>query len=305
MARLAKDKPGARAVAKDLRKQVDRALEILAGKRLTDERVHDARKHLKKARASLRLLRPALKNTTYREWNTAMRDAARPLSAARDAKVLLDTLRMLGERYGDPARTLHLAGYRRVLNERRAKTSRDVLGSQGTALAHSRRLLRAARADMERLTIPRSDDWHSIGAGLERVYASGRRAMAAAHKAPAPDAFHEWRKQVKYLRYELELLEPLWPGPIGELANQTHKLADHLGDEHDLTVLRAEALAHRSAFRDAGTFDALIALIDRCQSRLREKSLLLGARLYQDKPRLFAARFAGYWRDWRAEKSAA
>jgi CHAD domain-containing protein len=303
MARLDKGKPGARAVAKDLRKQVERALEILAHARLTDADVHDARKHLKKARASLRLLRPALKSATYREWNAAMRDAARPLSATRDAKVLLDTLRMLGERY--PAQGMHLDEFRRVLNAQRTRTSRDVLGSNGKVLAHSRQLLRKTRTGMERLSIPRGDDWSSVGTGLKHVYARGRRAMADARKAPDSDAFHEWRKQVKYLRYELEVLEPLWPGMIGELADQAHQLADYLGEEHDASVLRATALAHRDAFRDSATLDALLALIDRCQSQLREKSLLLGARLYEEKPRLFARRFAEYWREWRAEKSAA
>lgn len=305
MPHVAKDKPGARAVAKDLRKQVDHALEILGGKRLTDEAVHEARKHLKKARASLRLLRPALKNSTYREWNTAMRDAARPLSAARDAKVLLDSLHLLGERYGDSVRALRLEGFRRVLNEQRTQAVRDVLGGKGTVVGHSRQLLRAARTSMERPTIPRTDDWDSVGTGLKRIYASGRRAMAAARKAPAADAFHEWRKQVKYLRYQLEVLEPLWPGMVGELADQAHKLSDYLGDEHDLSVLREKAHAHPDAFRDNGTLGGLIALIDRCQSQLREKSLILGARLYEEKPRLFAARFAEYWREWRAEKSAA
>jgi CHAD domain-containing protein len=305
MTHLAQDKPAARAVAKDLRKQVDRALASLGGKRLTDEDVHDARKHLKKARASLRLLRPALKNTAYRDWNAALRDAARPLSAVRDAKVLLDTLRMLGDRYGDPAKALRLDGFRRGLNDHRTKISRDILSSRGTSLTESRRVLHATRAKMERLHIPRADDWDSVGTGLARSYRNGRRALATARKSAAPDAFHEWRKQVKYLRYQLEVLEPLWPGMIGELADQAHQLADYLGDEHDLTVLRETALAHGDAFRDPGTLGALLALADRCRSQLREKSLLLGARLYEEKPRLFADRFAKYWRDWRAAQSAA
>jgi CHAD domain-containing protein len=305
MIALVKDKPAARAVAKDLRKQVDRALEILGGRRLSDEDVHAARKHLKKARASLRLLRPALKGATYREWNTALRDAARPLSAARDGKVLLDTLRMLEEQHGEPARALRLDGFRRVLNEQRLQTSRAVLGSNGKALTHSHQLLREARTSMEHLRIPRDDDWDSVGTGLKRVYAGGRDAMAVARKEPAPDAFHEWRKHVKYLRYELEVLEPLWSGMIGELADQAHKLADYLGAEHDSSVLRETALTHRDAFGDAGTLDALLALIDRCQGQLREKSLLVGARLYEEKPWRFADRFADYWRNWRAEKGAA
>jgi hypothetical protein len=49
--------------------------------------VHQARKALK-ARAGLRMLRPCVKEAIYREVNKVLRDAARPLSAARDAQVL-------------------------------------------------------------------------------------------------------------------------------------------------------------------------------------------------------------------------
>jgi hypothetical protein len=38
---------------------------------------------------------------------------------------------------------------------------------------------------------------------------------------------------------------------------------------------------------------------------LREKALLLGSRLYEEKPQAFASRFGKYWRDWRTEKTAA
>jgi len=305
MTHLAKDKPAARAVAADLDKHVDAALDILNRPRLTDEHVHDARKRLKKARASLRLLRPTLKRARYQDWNAALRDAARPLSAARDSKVLPDTLRMLADRYGEPMDAIDLQGLRRVLNTQRSQLARDVLGSKGKVLAHSRQLLRDTRAAIEHARLPRDNDWDEIGAGLEHVYARGRRAMAAARKAPAPDAFHDWRKQVKYLRYQLEELEPLWPGMIGEMADQAHRLADYLGDEHDLSVLRETALAQAAAFRDEAALAALLALIDRCQSQLREKSLLLGSRVYDEKPRTFANRFGRYWRDWQAEKSAA
>jgi CHAD domain-containing protein len=304
MSHLATDEPTARAVAADLNEHVDAALDLLDRPRLTDEDVHEARKRLKMARASLRLLRPIFKGARYRDWNTALRDAARPLSAARDSKVLPDTLRMLAARFGEPVRAIDLHGLRRALNAQRSELARDVLGSKGKALAHSRRLLRATRAALERTRLPRSDDWEAIGTGIQRVYGRGRHAMAIARKTATPEAFHEWRKQVKYLRYQLEALAPIWPGMIGEMADQAHQLADYLGEEHDLSVLREAALAQRAAFRDDAGLQALVALIDRCQSQLREKSLLLGSRLYDPKPRGFANRFGRYWRDWQAQKRA-
>jgi hypothetical protein len=106
---------GTQGLQRILREQIAKALESLDGTKLSDETVHSARKELKKAHATLRLLRDALGDAVYRQENAALRDAARPLSEVRDAKVVLDTLEMLVERYGRSARALKLGGLRRAL----------------------------------------------------------------------------------------------------------------------------------------------------------------------------------------------
>jgi CHAD domain-containing protein len=171
-----------------------------------------------------------------------------------------------------------------------------LLSPNGAALAHSRRLLHQTRPRIERLADRDPEKWQIIGPGLTQVYAKGRRAFADARDKQAPVAFHEWRKEVKYLRYALERLDPLWSGVIGAVADQAHKLADYLGDEHDLTVLRDTALASRDSFRDDATLPTLLALIDRCQAALRERATYVGLRLYEEKPKAFAARFGQYWK---------
>jgi hypothetical protein len=72
--------------------QVDDARTALRHERLTDRSVHDVRKLIKRARATLRLLHDAMPKATYRHENTALRDAAHPLSARRDASTLLKAL---------------------------------------------------------------------------------------------------------------------------------------------------------------------------------------------------------------------
>ena len=302
MAHLSKNKPAGRNIGKHLKHDVDAALHLLEKTRVSDTDVHRARKTLKKARASLRLLRAGLKDAAYRRENVALRDAARPLSAVRDAKVMLDTLRMLGDRYGEPARVLELDRLVRELRSRRTRTRHDVLSESAGTLAHTRRLLRQARARIDNLADRQHQGWKVVGAGLKRIYAQGQRALAQTRADPSPEAFHEWRKQAKHLRYALEMLEPLWPGLIGALADQTHKLADYLGDEHDLAVLRNTAVASRELFRDAATLPAFLALLERCQGELREKALFLGSRLYEEKPKAFAQRFQQYWKEWRDEQ---
>jgi hypothetical protein len=101
------------------------------------------------------------------------------------------------------------------------------------------------------------------------------------------------------------VLQPLWPGTIGELADQAHKLSDYLGDDHDLAVLREKVAQRPEGFEKAGGSGALLALIDRCQRQLREKAFLAGGRIYDERPRDLVARFNRYWQRWQAEKTPA
>jgi CHAD domain-containing protein len=297
---LQRSESGTHGVRRITRAHVASAMEALRRTRVSDEDVHTARKELKKARATLRLLRKAVGDTVYKRENMVLRDAARPLSRIRDGKVLLDTLDSLMKRLGPNARPPHLAKLRSALITERAATRREVLRS----LAHVNILREALRDTYERAGRWRVGDrnWSIVGAGLKRVYAKGRLAFAAAVVDRSPRKLHEWRKQAKYLWHELQVLEPLWPGPIGELADQAHKLADYLGDDHDLSVLHAKSLELRTVFRTAADRGALATVLDRRRAELRDKAEVLGQRIYEEKPADFAARFGRYWRDWQRKR---
>src|SRR5260370_31890223 len=97
---LRENESGTRGVCRLIRKQIRKALEALGGRRpLPDDAVHDARKQLKKVRANLRLLREELGLRAYQRENAWAREAARPLTGVRDAKVLLETLAELAEHF--------------------------------------------------------------------------------------------------------------------------------------------------------------------------------------------------------------
>lgn len=285
---------GPKAIRRILRKELKNALESLAVRRLTDEKVHDARKRIKKARAALRLLRGALGKTTYKRENAALRDVARPLSQLRDSKVLLDTLEKLTDRFGQKCRGLSLDGFRRALNRERHALRRQVLG-RPAALRSQIIALRRIYSHAENWQVGKHE-WSVIGCGLERVYSKGRHTLSAAETEGTAECFHEWRKDVKYLRHQLELLTPVWPEVLRELADQAHQLADDLGDEHDLTVLRQKAQEERDTL--ANDFSLLLALIDRRRLELQDKALIRGRQLYEEKPRTFVMRLRGYWDNW-------
>jgi len=291
----------ARGARRILCKQIDEAVAALDGKRVADSKIHEARKAIKKARATLRLMRDAIPATSYKRENAALRDAARPLSAIRDARVLIDTLDRLEQLYGPAAKQSIPAGFRRDLVRAQDEIRESVTGARG-ALPGSVKALLAARRRVMRLRVTAAG-WRDIGKGLKRVYRKGRNAMKQARKTPTAECLHEWRKQTKYLWHQLQTLEPMWPGPIGELADQTHKLSDYLGDDHDLVVLRENVMAHPKSFTGPGGSGALLALIDRCQKQLREKAFLAGGRIYDEKPAAFEGRAGRYWRRWQNEKA--
>ena len=79
------------------RKQIEAAIAITTGekKKVSDTPVHEMRKHLKKARAALRLVRKEIGHGLFREQDRCLRDVGRLTSEIRDAEVRLQTVREL------------------------------------------------------------------------------------------------------------------------------------------------------------------------------------------------------------------
>jgi CHAD domain-containing protein len=296
--KLKQGESGTHGARRITRRRIKAALQRLDPEKIDDRSIHAARKELKKARATLRLLRDALGNTTYKRENAALRDAARPLSEVRDGRVLLDALSSLVKYYGAPAATIPLTGFIRSLSRRRTQSRKKVLGGR-EPLHHARKTLRKVSSRASQWRVGRQG-WSVLGAGLKRTYNRGRNAFRHARVRPGDDNLHEWRKQTKYFWHQLQLFEPLGSGRVGELTELAHRLADSLGDDHDLAVLRERAQEARDTFPKAATHKALLVLIDRCRASLQQKALQLGLRLYEEQPAVFTARVEKQWREWRA-----
>lgn len=295
MAELRHDEAGLQGVRRIFQGWVDDASDALRSKRITDTGIHDARKQLKKARSALRLLRNAIGDVAYRRDNIALRDAARPLGLARDSRVLISALDDLVERYTPATRSLQLEKFKRVLRKEQSAARQNITV---TLANQQRKGLHEVSARSKRWRV-QGNEWQVIGAGLERSYRAGKKSMKTAASSRASEDLHDWRKQVKYLWHQLQILEPLWPALLGELADEVHRLADHLGDDHDLAVLRQKISANAGAF-EMQDRDALLAILERRRKRLQGKAFDLGQRIYDEKPRRFSRRMGNYWRLWRA-----
>jgi CHAD domain-containing protein len=283
------------------RRQMEKILEELTNgaKTRPGAAVHDARKRFKMLRSVLRLVRAEIGNRVYRRENISFRDAARPLSELRDAQVLVDALDALTSHFADQVARGAFEDVRRALLANRREVRRRVL-EEDQALAKVIALTEAALPRVKKWSF-RHKGWPALSSGLEQVYSGGRQAFRAARAEPSVENLHEWRKQVKYLWHQLELLEPTWPAVMRELANQAHVLADCLGDDHDLATLRQFVTSKAEDFGDAAATETLVALIDRRRAELQQSAGPLGQRIYGEKPTAFVRRLEAYWNAWRRQ----
>jgi CHAD domain-containing protein len=288
--RLAPDEGAADGLRRIARGQIELASDRLESGDDAAEAVHEARKSLKRLRAVVRLARDPLGDEIYRSENHAYRDTGRELSAARDAQVLGETLDALTNRYrreiGDDA----FAGLREAIDAD-AKAAHERIAADAGAVDEVRAGLGAARDRVATWPLPDNEDASVLAPGFERIYKRGRRALKAARQDPTDENLHELRKRAKDLWHASQVLRPASPRRMKRLARRSHKLADLLGDDHDLAVL-LDAARERYRTLGSGELALLRGLVGRRRARLQRAALACGQRVYGPKPRAWARRIS-------------
>jgi CHAD domain-containing protein len=299
---IAPDEPLGPSVQRICLVRFDRAIAGLTTDDDRDAGIHTARKSMKRIRAMLRLVRDEIGYRVYRDENVVLRDTARRIAPARDAAVLVETLDAVAERYG--LGDGRFDDLRSNLVDRHARVAGRILGDR-QLLAEVTTNLRVARARFASFPLdesaatplrhPIADRYGAMAGGLHRVYRRGRRAMRHAYDERSTPAFHLWRKRVKYLRYQMEALEPVWPEVIGAYAAALDALGESLGLEHDLAVLEAIVDGEPSLCPDPEARRLLGALVLHERAVIRHDARAAGLRAYAEGPERFVRRIGSYW----------
>ena len=308
--------------------QLDLAIELLEGplREGGAQTVHETRKSIKRLRALMRLLRPALGSKRFTRENSALRECGRRLSGARDAEVMVATLDAILERHpgltrsaGASASVSSLRG--ELLAEREWGPGGPPAGArtQAEQLRAVAGELRAIRARVLEWELPeRPADPAALSTpGLERIYRTGRRRRRRALWRRDLASMHEWRKSAKDLRYAAEALDRRLPaekpdGKTGKsksaqrlrtgkkgksarrlrrVARRAERLGELLGEEHDLALLARLIRRRRKHFEgQKRTRKRLLKRIARRRRDLRRRALREGKRLYRRKPSAFVRR---------------
>jgi len=301
--RLLAGEPLDAGIKRVLAAQVDDAIAGLRGEAGLEppEAIHEARKDVKKIRSALRLVRDALGDDVWRRENDHYRNVARRLSSFRDAEILVEALDGLGERFGQSARD-RFEAFRGQLDEENRAAHDD--GSVERAMVGAAAELATGRSRIEGLPLEGAG-WDVIAPGLHRSYRRGRKRLRAVEEEASVTNLHELRKRAKDLWYQLRLIRDADAALLGALADHTHDLSDHLGDDHDLALLRDEAQRRRDAFSTAGDQRHLLEEIDQRRGELQFAAISLGDRIYSEKPKRFMKGLERRWNAWRDREPVA
>lgn len=271
-----------RAVQRVAKEQLGKALKEIDDK-APPEAVHQVRKRCKKIRALVRVVRHGFEDYSFE--NQWYRDLARQLSDHRDARSIPQSFDLILSSHSETEAVGSFPEVRESL-----ETYLGEIEGEKKVLRQVVPLLKEGRERIDGWSLEECDE-KLLRKGLQKAYRRGREAMAAAYKKPNTERFHQWRKRVKYHWYHMKFARS-FHAPLEARASMAHGLADLLGEEHDLTVLREFFLEHSSPSQQR---HVLFGLMDRQQLVLREKARGVGERLFLEKPKRFSKRVQGYW----------
>jgi len=276
-----------------IRRQIENAICASKAKQNgKDSPVHETRKHLKKARAALRLVRGEVKKNAWKREDRCLAQVAKMISDVRDAEVRLETVRQL-------------RGFMRGKKRSFEETEELLAFELDSFLAAFSEWPQEAEARLGE-TLERLEDWplqklgcKQVRRNVQRAYKHGRQVLDTAIEKMTTENLHAVRKHAKELSYQIRILRPLAPAIFGELNDELKTIGECLGQLHDLAFVTERLWSFRGDKQGDRILSALIAVRT---DELRSTAIALAERFYAEGPGRFARRIAGYFSHWESAK---
>jgi CHAD domain-containing protein len=251
------------------------------------EAVHDFRRAMKRWRALLRLFQPFVGEDARRLRNEAG-ELARGLSGARDGQSALDALADL-EKNGLALSAGAIARLRHRIE--------DIRRAAETTLNADMRLRLGCALDEAQATVGgwplHMVTFEALAGELARHYRRARALIPGDWPAAGAEDLHELRKRVVIHRYQIEIIEPLWPRFVKMWTSEAQRLRDRLGKHQDLLMLTNLTGPHQAIARWRSR---LAPAIGERRAAHVEAAERVAARLFLDKPNAVEQRLLGLWR---------
>jgi CHAD domain-containing protein len=273
-----------------IREQTAAGVSLLAdrGNDLGD-RVHEARRHIKRIRAILQLVGTGLPGEVLEKHDEALASVNRRLAGTRDADVCLSTFEALTKNQPFAEATEIHEHFREFARIARRAVTAAKLGKIASSL-------RSVGAAIARTEFDR-DGWALVADGFDGSYREARKLRRYATKKSSDRELHEWRKALKRLFHQLELTRAFLPKRQRKTVKKLEQLAMVLGEHHDLHVLGE----HLRNYDDVGQkcaadVECIRALIDRRRKDLCKCIRKIADDGFCERPKAFLRAIHKAWK---------
>jgi CHAD domain-containing protein len=251
--------------------------------------VHDFRAGMKSWRAYLRLIEPFL-GAEDQNWRTEARDLARLLAGARDAQAALDAIADTEQHAASHRLSSQSWGTIRArLEALRSKAETATL----TPALRTRLLSALDRVETRIERWPLDEvTFADVAKNLSIGYRRARKLIPPDWRAATPQDLHELRQRVVVHRYQMEIVEPLWPRLGRSWVREAQRLRIRLGRHQDLCVLARYAEPHQPL---APWRSRLQSVISHRQAQHVMSARRIAARLFAERPKAFRRRLEAMW----------
>ena len=281
------------------RQQIEGAIAIAKGEKKPngDTPVHETRKHLKKTRAALRLVRKEIGRGLFKQQDHCLRDVGRLTSEIRDAEVRLQTVRQLQH-----ARQHHARSTYSKLEAMLTMELENFMAAFAEWQMQAVPLLEHAGSAIDQWALDQFNSEQLCGA-VQASYKQARNALSKATANPTIENFHAFRTEAKMLWYQLRILRPINPVVLKTLSDDLRSLGNLLGRAHDLSFLgeRLRSEEGKSEWQREG--NKLLAVIEVSQSDLQRGAAELAEHFFAERPRDFGCRVMSWLQDWAGKSS--
>ena len=277
-------------------KQIEAAIEVARGERdRASSAIWRTRKHLKRARAVLRLGRRVLDDgSDFRALEKCLRDVGRLISEVRDAEVRLQTVSDLRSHSTRKSRyseieamlTMELENFMAAFCEWQVEAVPT---------------LENARAGISQAAFERLGS-DAICLAIRQSYKEGRNALADAEQKQTAECSHRLRREVKTLCFHLRILRPTNPLVLKRLSSELGAVASLLGRAHDLSFLEKRLRAAKGDERCGAQVEEVLPCLQVAENDLQTAGVELAAHFYAEAADSFAERIAGHLQTWETQE---
>lgn len=240
-------------------------------------RVHELRKAVKRSRALLRLLKPALDESFFYDIDEMLGKSARLLADQREATVNLRTFINLIHSSADSLpqelKNTILDGLSQKIDHSYNSLPNDFADQLHASLL----LLKQVKDKMEKIPLQHIES-NNILLLIKNTYQKTAKLYDDARYSLETEIIHKWRRYTKHLLFQLKLSPFHRNLGTRKMISLLEDLSDTLGNEHDLAIMEEYLQENFNLGKDEQQKIHLIVSKER--SKLQKYAFAMGQKLF-------------------------